>query len=305
MKDKDQKLHIILIEGELGNVIRHNISKRKVKFLALAVVLFTAISIVYSGILTYKSLTYYVQTHRQISGLQKKLSMYKKERDYLKTKVASLKTEKKNTVEALAKRIEIIDSLIDKIGINVSSKGGEGGLAIPVDKLLTTNDVDLASSIPSLDNLIHDLKTTPLGFPTKGRISSGFGLRINPITKKVEFHLGIDIANKWGTPIWATADGRVIKAGWCGLMGNCVEIKHNRNYTTYYGHIEKVLVKKGDYVKRGQIIGKMGSTGRSTGPHVHYAIRYNGKLINPYPYMEVSKYDFEKKGREPKQLSGN
>ncbi len=284
-----------MFEDELGKVKRYRVSKRKIKILAISAVLFTAILIVYAGILTYKSLNYYDRTSKEIAELKKELHQYKKENTRLKTEVAALKEEKENTIQKLAKRIEIIDSLMKKVGVNVSSVDeGKGGLAVPIEELFNINNVDLSSVIPSLDYIIHNLRTTPLGYPTIGRITSGFGLRRNPVTGRIEFHLGVDIANRWGTPIRAPADGKVIKAGWCGLMGNCIIIKHNNDFLTRYGHLAKLLVKKGDFVERGQIIGMMGSTGRSTGPHLHYTIKYKTKIVNPIGYMEVSVDDKEK-----------
>lgn len=295
MKDKDQKLQIILIEDELGKVRRYRVSKRKIKILTISAVLFTVILIVYAGVLTYKSLNYYDQTSKEIAELKKELHQYKKENTQLKTEVAALKEEKENTIQKLAKRIEIIDSLMKKVGVNVSSVDeGEGGLAVPIEELFNTDDIDLSSVIPSLDYIIHNLQTTPLGYPTIGRITSGFGLRRNPVTGRIEFHLGVDIANKWGTPVRAPADGKVVKSGWCGLMGKCIVIKHNNDFLTRYGHLAKLLVRKGDFVERGQIIGMIGNTGRSTGPHLHYTIKYKTKIVNPISYMEVSVDDKEK-----------
>ena len=296
MKDRDQKLQIILIEDELGKVRRYRVSKRKIKILTICAVLFTAILIVYAGVLTYKSFNYYNYTSKEIAELKKELHQYKEENAQLKTEVVDLKEEKENTIQKLAKRIEIIDSLMKKVGVNVSSVDeGEGGLAIPIDELFNTNEIDLSSVIPGLDYIIHNLRTTPLGYPTIGRITSGFGLRRNPVTGRIEFHLGVDIANKCGTPVRAPADGKVIKAGWCGLMGNCIVIKHNNDFLTRYGHLAKLLVRKGDFVERGQIIGMLGNSGRSTGPHLHYTIKYKTKIVNPISYLEVSLDDKEKR----------
>jgi murein DD-endopeptidase MepM/ murein hydrolase activator NlpD len=295
LKDKDQKLQIILFEDELGKVRRYRVSKRKIKILTITAVLFTAILVVYAGILTYKSLNYYDRTSKEIANLKRELHQYRNENSQLKTEITALKEEKEDTIQKLAKRIRIIDSLMKKVGVNVPPVDeGKGGLAVPVDELFKTNDVDLSSVIPGLDYIIHNLKTTPLGYPTIGRITSGFGLRRNPVTGRIEFHLGVDIANRWGTPVRAPADGKVIKAGWCGLMGNCIIIKHNNDFLTRYGHLAKLLVRKGDFVERGQIIGMIGNSGRSTGPHLHYTIKYKTKIVNPISYMEVSIDDKEK-----------
>ena len=284
-----------MFEDELGKIRRYRISKRKIKILTITAALFTAILIVYAGILTYKSFNYYGRTSKEIAKLKGELHQYRNENARLKTEITALKEEKEDTIQKLAKRIKIIDSLMKKVGVNVPSVDeGEGGLAIPIDELFNTDDIDLSSVIPGLDYIIHNLRTTPLGYPTTGRITSGFGLRRNPVTGRIEFHLGIDIANRWGTPVRAPADGKVIKAGWCGLMGKCIVIKHNSDFSTRYGHLAKLLVRKGDFVERGQIVGMMGNSGRSTGPHLHYTIKYKTKIVNPISYVEVSLDDKEK-----------
>ena len=114
------------------------------------------------------------------------------------------------------------------------------------------------------------------------RLSSSFGKRKHPILGYTKMHTGTDFAAPKGTPIMASGDGKVLKAGWCGGGGNCIKIKHNSTYQTVYAHLSKFGrgVKKGVRVKQGQIIGYVGSTGLSTGPHLHYEVIENGKKIN-------------------------
>lgn len=134
---------------------------------------------------------------------------------------------------------------------------------------------------------------TPLGWPVKGRITSSFGRRINPKTRKWGFHAAVDIGgNKTGTPIKATADGIVSYSGWRKAAGRVVIIEHGMGYQTVYAHNNQNLVKVGQIVNRGDVISTVGSSGRSTGPHVHYAILKNGKPVNPKRYLkkEVRKY---------------
>jgi murein DD-endopeptidase MepM/ murein hydrolase activator NlpD len=118
-----------------------------------------------------------------------------------------------------------------------------------------------------------------------GWISSGFGNREDPITGKKRFHEGCDIVAPRKTPIIAPADGIVSFAGWSEGMGRMVEIEHGYGYTTRYGHCASLFVKRGDMVARGNVIAHVGSSGRSTGPHLHYEVRYNGQLVNPYNYL--------------------
>ncbi len=112
------------------------------------------------------------------------------------------------------------------------------------------------------------------------RLSSPFGNRKHPILGFTKHHNGTDFAAPTGTPIMASGNGTVIKAGWCGNGGNCVRIRHNSSYTTGYGHLSKFATKTGRRVRQGQIIGYVGNTGMSTGPHLHYTVKYNGKFVN-------------------------
>ena len=112
------------------------------------------------------------------------------------------------------------------------------------------------------------------------RLSSPFGKRKHPILGFTKHHNGTDFAAPTGTPIMASGNGTVIKAGWCGNGGKCVRIRHNSSYTTGYGHMSKIATRTGRRVRQGQIIGYVGNTGMSTGPHLHYTVSYNGKFIN-------------------------
>jgi murein DD-endopeptidase MepM/ murein hydrolase activator NlpD len=127
---------------------------------------------------------------------------------------------------------------------------------------------------------------TPKGWPTDGHITSPYGYRVDPMTGGKEFHGGVDVATEPGEPVRATADGIVSLAGWSGNNGNLVVIEHGMGFQTFYAHNRKVVVKVGQKVKRGQVISYVGSTGRSTGPHVHYEIWHDGRSVNPEKYIE-------------------
>lgn len=126
---------------------------------------------------------------------------------------------------------------------------------------------------------------TPNIFPVQGWISSGYGYRNDPFTGERKFHPAIDIAASWGTSIRAAAKGKVIYAGWDDGYGLKIRIEDGYGYYTVYGHLSHILVKKGAWVEKGQIIGRVGSTGRSTGPHLHFEVWHNGKSINPLNLM--------------------
>lgn len=130
------------------------------------------------------------------------------------------------------------------------------------------------------------LSETPIGAPVVGQISSDFGLRLSPITKKeYEVHRGLDFKANYGDLVVSTAKGIVEFAGFKGSYGNLVIIKHGNKYQTYYGHLSEIFVKKNQEVEINFPIGKVGSTGRSTGPHLHYEIRKNGEIINPMNFI--------------------
>ena len=120
-------------------------------------------------------------------------------------------------------------------------------------------------------------------WPTSGSITSRYGYR--NIFGGKSFHGGVDIANSYGTDIVAADGGTVIHAGWMGSFGYLVQIDHGNGYVTYYGHNSKILVSVGDKVYKGQHIAEMGSTGRSTGNHCHFEVRYNGERQNPMNYL--------------------
>ena len=145
------------------------------------------------------------------------------------------------------------------------------------------------------------IKKALMKTPINGaRLSSSFGLRKHPIDGFTKMHKGTDFAAPLGTPIMASGDGVVVKAGWCGGGGNCIKIRHNSSYSTVYAHLSKfaVATKKGKRVKQGQIIGYVGSTGKSTGPHLHYEVIFNGKRVNSQTLKLPSGKILKDKNRE-------
>lgn len=129
--------------------------------------------------------------------------------------------------------------------------------------------------------------STPSIWPVKGHITSTYGRRLDPFHGKGTFHRGIDISAPYGSAVLATADGFVSMTGWDAGLGNCVKILHGRNgFSTTYGHLKEYLVRPGQPVQRGELIGLVGSTGRTTGAHVHYEVSSRGLTVNPYRYLK-------------------
>lgn len=155
------------------------------------------------------------------------------------------------------------------------------------------------SSLNQYDRLQGALDRTPVGgsallanstpsiWPVKGHITSTYGRRLDPFHGKGTFHRGIDISAPYGSPVLATADGFVSMTGWDAGLGNCVKILHGKNgFSTTYGHLKEYLVRPGQPVQRGELIGLVGSTGRTTGAHVHYEVTSRGLTVNPYRYLK-------------------
>lgn len=140
--------------------------------------------------------------------------------------------------------------------------------------------------IASLEKQLSILEAKPDAWPVKGRISSKFGYRIHPISKKKQFHKGIDIVNSLNTDVKAAGSGIITFAGWNSGYGNVVKISHGYGYQSVYAHNNKLLLKVGDKVKKGDVIAKLGSTGQSTGPHVHFEVHYQGQQINPLEVLQ-------------------
>jgi murein DD-endopeptidase MepM/ murein hydrolase activator NlpD len=155
---------------------------------------------------------------------------------------------------------------------------------------LTTGMDDREQKLSVLERLLMDrslrARVIPSGRPvTEGWLSSGFGKRADPFTGKQEYHDGVDFAGKEGADVMSVGDGVVTWSGKRSGYGNLVEINHGNGYVTRYGHNKEQLVDVGDTVKKGQMIALMGSTGRSTGPHVHFEVLRNGKPVNPSRYI--------------------
>lgn len=204
------------------------------------------------------------------------LDTLKKEHDELKEIKASLKERK----EKLAtQKTELAD---DKAKLDAKKKE----LEAEEDKLKAEADRLTAEIIKLMDKnspYVGGEFTWPC--PASRYISSSFGNRLHPTLKVWKFHTGVDIGCAAGKDIVAAASGKVIMSQWYGGYGNCVMIDHGGGIVTLYGHASKLLVSQGQTVKRGQTIALVGSTGRSTGPHLHFEVRKNGEYINPMSYF--------------------
>jgi murein DD-endopeptidase MepM/ murein hydrolase activator NlpD len=210
-------------------------------------------------------------------------------------------------LDALGQRLTRIAGL-DSGEFDFSNPPAQGG---PEEgSVLAADSIAMPDFMTQLDDLSQQLKdreeqlsvlesmimnrnlqaeVLPAGRPiSKGWISSNYGIRNDPFTGKPEFHKGLDLAGKEGSDVVAVAAGVVTWAGKRYGYGNLVEINHGKGYVTRYGHGKEVLVKVGDTVKKGQLIARMGNTGRSTGPHVHFEVWRNGRTVDPMKYVQAA-----------------
>ena len=172
------------------------------------------------------------------------------------------------------------------------AKPGRDGVGGPFDGGANPTFKALFNSWKKLDTLQDGVISVPSDKPVRtAAFTSGFGVRSDPFRGSAAMHAGIDLSGPVGTPIHATADGVVSEAGWSsGGYGNLVKVDHGRGIETRYAHLASVAVRAGQRVTRGQVIGRMGSTGRSTGSHLHYEVRIDGRAVNPVPFMKSADY---------------
>jgi murein DD-endopeptidase MepM/ murein hydrolase activator NlpD len=194
---------------------------------------------------------------------------------------------------ALDVRYQVTAAELHKLGISTARVGSNDGVGGPFESVGNASFKALFDSWKKLDQLQDGVIAIPSDKPVKAEVefTSGFGVRSDPFHSGAAFHPGIDLAGAYGTPVYATAEGTVIRAGWnSGGYGNMVEIDHGRGIATRYGHMSAILVSAGEHVTRGQQVGRMGSTGRSTGNHLHYEVRIDGRAVNPIPFMKSTDY---------------
>jgi murein DD-endopeptidase MepM/ murein hydrolase activator NlpD len=307
----DERLHII-IAGNRGKVIRLPLSRHKLLF-GLCISLITGLSLTVASIFSFALFAENRTVTGQLAELREQLrtsaeliaeSKRDSEEQQLKLnlKVAKLelsnvkqavafKAEKENllstAVNELAERSELIEKMIDSIGIELpvevktgNSNSGGAFIAQP--------ESSRNALLNRADKYLKAIRFLPFGRPVDGSISSEFGKRPDPVNGKAAFHTGIDFRSKPGDSIYATADGVVSKAFYNGSYGNFVLIDHDNGYSTAFSHMKNFLVRPGQKVQRGQLIGYVGNSGRSTGPHLHYEVTLDGEPIDPYKFMKVA-----------------
>jgi murein DD-endopeptidase MepM/ murein hydrolase activator NlpD len=191
------------------------------------------------------------------------------------------------TLAEFNERNELIENIMKSIGVKVKQHKPTANSGGPYLPLSETEQEDL---LLRTDKNLDLLRRTPLGRPLPGAISSPFGHREDPVNGKTGFHSGVDMEANRGDKVVATADGTVIFVGYNGEYGRFVEVNHGNGFTTSFAHLLDYKVKKGDKVKRGQVVGLVGNSGRSTGAHLHYELCRDGQPINPATFMKTAEF---------------
>ena len=192
-------------------------------------------------------------------------------------------------ISASLKSLGLSDQFIATAALNTSNSiVGAAVAPFNFDEDADPKYKDLAEKIELWQGMKRAAQILPIGTPVAGNppITSPFGARTDPINGQPSRHTGIDFAGKIGTPLYAVAPGKVVFTGEQNGYGNVVEVDHGLGFTTLYAHLSRISVERGDTVKAHQVVGLGGSTGRSTGPHLHYEIRYNGQPFNPYNFVK-------------------
>jgi murein DD-endopeptidase MepM/ murein hydrolase activator NlpD len=240
--------------------------------------------------------------------LNSKNSSHEQENQQLLTQIAQLKGKlpitaaatgsvapSVNSTSAASNYIQSIQGKLQKIndylrkrglkGFSVKSVGGNGNAE--ESKLSDAEKYSMYDEY--LSRLLNSVAFTPMGYPRVSSITSMFGYRSDPFdSENAEYHPGIDFKGAKGDPVHVTADGKVVFTGPKGGYGNCIIVQHKNDFQTLYGHLSHIDVEDGQSVSTGDVIGKVGSTGRSTGAHLHYEVRKNGKPINPIKFLTLN-----------------
>ncbi len=226
----------------------------------------------------------------EIVSLKRQIVTLELREKELETQLDQLEKENEELLQqavgALRKRTSYVEKIIRQLGLSrhfgALHKKALGGPYLPPQK-------EYEILLEKIATYISKFEKVPLGKPCRGYISSYYGYRRDPFTGRRAFHAGVDIVARYGAPVRATADGVVYRVGYSRGLGRYVKIKHRHGFMTVYGHLRKYVVKRGERVRKGDIIGYVGNTGRSTGPHLHYEIRRWGRSLNPLRFIRAER----------------
>jgi len=288
---QNKRYTFMIIPNSTDEIIRFSFSYKSLVSLASSSFIILICLIILSGRFFY--------VNSSLSITRKNYSALQEENIYQQEKISSLSKISEEVHNKLDNLVKLEGQVMDLVGLE-NNLANNNHLLVSRSDFRTflpdknfEDDIDLLEVLveeqtSSMQKLIVDvekqlahLESVPNLRPALGRLTSGFGFRISPISRRREFHKGIDIANKSNSDIYSSAGGVVTFSGYNGSYGRMIMISHGNGYTTVYAHNSKNLVSVGDKVDKGDTIAKIGSTGRSTGPHLHFEIRLDGKPINP------------------------
>jgi len=299
-------LSIVLVPHSSSRVkvLRFNLFYTKLAaFLAVLIAVFVSGGLYISKLLDENKvlrenvITLYSTTAEQNALLQKK----SEEIETLRKESAAFREVVNDRIEEFTEKFnQLADEYLEERSLDLkASRSGERTEAAFVSDMRSLKEsldrlsvLYSRSRLPDADlDAVEEkinalMEVIPTLWPVEGRITDGFGHRRDPFTKKKSFHNGLDIAADAGTPIKASASGKVIYADYTYATGRTVKIDHGNGFVTVYGHCSRILVEPGQQVKKGDVIAKVGSTGRSTGPHCHFEVHLYGTAIDPMEYLE-------------------
>lgn len=281
----DNKLHF-MFTSERGETRSFIFSIDKLQLVGIASVFLILGSIV-GWFFSYENVSLRHQVSVLNEDLRATISLNQNIQERVARQEKEQKSQLKTALTELRERSEVIKTILNTVGVDLDFAESSENAGGPFAKLPEGSYENLTLLVDQYLDTIHSV---PLGVPVIGSVTSRFGRRIDPFNKKPAFHGGIDIKSKLGTKIIAPAAGVVLARGRTRGFGNFVELEHGNSFQTRYLHMQKSLVKRGEKVARGQVIGLVGSSGRSTGSHLHYEVKYRDKLINPVKFMRVGSY---------------
>jgi murein DD-endopeptidase MepM/ murein hydrolase activator NlpD len=253
----------------------------KIRKIYLKIFSIFALVLVVSSILSYFANLKFFSERQEIKAEKHKLAQ---EIKTATSKVQEIEKERhllNSKLKSLEGKLLLVEDYLSKRGIIKGSLPMGGG---STNKM--SHDLSYLQFLEERADYLHtSIRGIPLGYPVYGRITSHLGWRKNPFGGGYEFHSGIDIDAPQGSKVLATADGVVVLAGWYGDYGKTVIIRHSSGYLTLYGHLSQIDVKEGQKVKAGDVVGRVGSTGRSTGPHLHYEVIKDNKPTDPSKFL--------------------
>jgi murein DD-endopeptidase MepM/ murein hydrolase activator NlpD len=299
---KKRQFSLLLVPEDNGQVKQIRISSTHLLIVAVGLCLLLATTAFLATQYVGRVADAVALTHlrQENSYLSNQISLLDSSALEFKTQMADL-VEKEKTLRILAD-LPAIDPDVRKVGV-----GGQRYEDIAGQSLALRSDVpSLRATLANVEQLLRQAKLekqsfqevenvfqesrdrlqhTPTIWPVPGHVSRGFGTCTDPFTGLRRLHEGLDIVNRVGTPVVATAAGKVVERGKQSGYGWMIVLDHGYGFKTAYGHLEKIKVKKGEKVERGQVIATLGNSGRSTGPHLHYEVRVNDRPVNPYQYL--------------------